>query len=50
MLFSTEEETKDRLIAALCDAQMAESRSAALDVDDFLMMLAAFNRHGFHFA
>ena len=21
-----------------------------LDVDDFLMMLATFNRHGFHFA
>jgi len=46
----TEEETKERLIAALMDAQMAESRSAALDVDDFLMMLATFNRHGFHFA
>jgi 18S rRNA (adenine1779-N6/adenine1780-N6)-dimethyltransferase len=46
----TEEETKERLIAALADAQMAESRSAALDVDDFLMMLATFNRHGFHFA
>jgi len=41
---------KDKVMAVLTESEFLEARPAKMDIDDFLQLLAAFNRAGIHFS
>ncbi|KAL1449325.1 hypothetical protein WDU94_000521 [Cyamophila willieti] len=41
---------KDLIDTVLTEANFATSRARTMDLDDFVLLLATFNKHGIHFA
>lgn len=47
---SEEMDINKKLEEILQESGFADARSAKMDVDDLLALLATFHKHGFHFA